>query len=162
MKQYLVYDLGGTFIKFALMNEDYEILEQDKVPSPTDTMEHLLDVMKEIADRFEGRFEAAAVSMPGRIDTSKGMAYTGGAYHFIKDAPMADLLSEKLGCRVVIGNDGKCAAKALTCENTRDAAFGDEKCADLPHLLARNAARGALPGRQPSSSNKSNEFPVFP
>ena len=57
MKQYLVYDLGGTFIKFALMNENYEILDQDKVPSPTDTMDNLLAAMKGIAERYEGKFE---------------------------------------------------------------------------------------------------------
>lgn len=112
MKQYLVYDLGGTFIKFALMNENYEILDQDKVPSPTDTMEHLLATMKEIALRYEGKFEAAAVSMPGRINTAKGIAYTGGAYSFINNAPFANLLSEAIGCKAVIANDGKCAAKA--------------------------------------------------
>jgi predicted NBD/HSP70 family sugar kinase len=112
MRQFLVYDLGGTYIKFALMNENFEILSQDKVPSPTDSMENLLAAMKGIADRYEGQYEAAAVSMPGRINTYEGIAYTGGAYAFIKDTPFAKLLSDTIGCRAVIGNDGKCAAKA--------------------------------------------------
>ena len=45
MKQYLAFDLGGTFIKYALMNENAEILEQGKVPAATDSLEgchHLL------------------------------------------------------------------------------------------------------------------------
>lgn len=118
MNQYLVYDLGGTFIKFALMNEKGEILEQDKVPSPTDDLDKLLDAMGNIAKRFEGKFEAAAVSMPGRIDTKKGFAYTGGAYtSIIHNIPFASLIEEKIGTKVVIANDGKCAAKA-------EAAFG--------------------------------------
>lgn len=112
MKNYLVYDLGGTFIKFALMNENYEILNQDKVPSPTDTMENLLAAMKGIARRYEGKFDAAAASMPGRIDTAKGIAHTGGAYGFIQEMPFASMLAEAIGCPVVIANDGKCAAKA--------------------------------------------------
>ena len=34
MKNYLVFDAGGTFTKYALMNENAEILEKDKVPTP--------------------------------------------------------------------------------------------------------------------------------
>lgn len=112
MRQFLVYDLGGTFIKFALMNENFEIISQDKVPSPTDNMENLLAAMKGIAGRYEGQYEAAAVSMPGRLNTKEGIAYTGGAYHFIINTPFAKLLSETIGCKAVIANDGKCAAKA--------------------------------------------------
>ncbi len=112
MRQFLVYDLGGTFIKYALMDEAGNVIEQDKVPSPTDTLDHLLDVMTEIAAGYKDRFEGAAVSMPGRIDTRKGMAYTGGAYGFIKDIPFAELLSKRISADVVIANDGKCAAKA--------------------------------------------------
>lgn len=112
MRQFLVYDLGGTFIKYALMDESGTVIEQSKVPSPTDNLDHLLDVMAEIAAGYKGSFEGAAVSMPGRIDTRKGIAYTGGAYRFIKDTPFAELLRERIGTDVVIANDGKCAAKA--------------------------------------------------
>ena len=112
MRQFLVYDLGGTFIKYALMDESGKVIEQNKVPSPTDNLDHLLDVMEEIAEEYKGKYEGAAVSMPGRIDTRKGIAYTGGAYGFIKDTPFAELLRERIGTDVVIANDGKCAAKA--------------------------------------------------
>ncbi len=112
MRQFLVYDVGGTFIKYALMDEDYNVIEQGKVPSPTDTLDNLLDAMAQIAAKFAGRFEGAAVSMPGRIDTRKGFAYTGGAYRFMINVPFGQLLSEKIGAKAVIANDGKCAAKA--------------------------------------------------
>ncbi len=112
MRQFLVFDLGGTFIKYALMNEDCEILSQGKVPSPTSSMEEVLDALKGVADQYQGQYEGVAVSMPGRIDTNKGIAYTGGAYRFIQNAPMEELIRQKLGCNVTIANDGKCAAKA--------------------------------------------------
>ena len=56
MRQFLVYDLGGTFIKFALMNENFEIISQDKVPSPTDNMENLLAAMRKAVDVHEWRY----------------------------------------------------------------------------------------------------------
>lgn len=34
MRNYLVFDAGGTFIKYALMDENAQILEKDKVSTP--------------------------------------------------------------------------------------------------------------------------------
>ena len=112
MKQYLAFDLGGTFIKYALMNENAEILEQGKVPAATDSLEGLLTAMKSVGEQFTGQFEGAAVSMPGRLDTEKGIAFTGGSYRFIRNIPMGKHLEECLGVPATIGNDGKCAANA--------------------------------------------------
>ena len=53
-----------------------------------------------------------AMSMPGRIDPNKGYCYTGGALAYNHDINMAELLSERCGVRVTIGNDAKCAANA--------------------------------------------------
>ena len=35
MKNYLVLDVGGTFTKYALMDENAVILEKDKVETPS-------------------------------------------------------------------------------------------------------------------------------
>ena len=112
MQEYLVFDIGGTFIKYSLMNERYNILEQGKIPSPVTNLDDLLAALEQIGRRYAGRYEGIAVSMPGRIDTQQGIAYTGGVFLFIRDVPFASLLRERLGVPVVIANDGKCAANA--------------------------------------------------
>ena len=112
MKQYLALDIGGTFIKYALMGADGSFLEQGKVPSPVDGMDGLLDAVAAVGERFRGRYEGAAVSMPGRIDTKAGIAHTGGAFGFIQDAPVGELFAARLGCPAVVANDAKCAANA--------------------------------------------------
>ncbi len=112
MNQYLVFDFGGTYIKYALMNENAEIIEQGKVAAPTDSLEHMLEAVKAVADQFKGQYCGGAVSMPGRIDTEKGIAYTGGSYRFIRNAPVGELMENCIGVPVTIGNDGKCAANA--------------------------------------------------
>ena len=112
MKQYLVFDIGGTFIKYALMGEDGGFLESGKTPTPTDTLDHLLDQMEEIGRQFAGRYEGVAVSMPGRIDTASGVAHTGGALTFIGETPMGQMLEARLGKPVCLANDAKCAANA--------------------------------------------------
>ena len=112
MKQYLVLDIGGTFIKYALMGEDGSFLENGKVPSPMDSLESLLDAVAAVGEKFRGRYEGAAVSMPGRIDTRTGVAHTGGAFPFIQDTPVGQLFAGRLGCPVTVANDAKCAANA--------------------------------------------------
>ena len=87
MRQYLVLDIGGTFIKYALMGEDGSFLESGKLPSPMDSLDSLLAAVASVGEKFRGRYEKAAVSMPGRIDTRTGMAHTGGAFPLIRGSP---------------------------------------------------------------------------
>ena len=112
MKQYYVMDMGGTFVKYALMNENYEILEQGKYPSITSDLDSFLKSVDENIEKYKGQFEGIAVSLPGRIDTKTGIAHNGGAFAFFQDTPFAQILEEKYGVPVTLGNDGKCAAKA--------------------------------------------------
>ena len=113
MKQYLVFDIGGTFVKYALMNENADILENDKIPTCKESAEGLLASMKVIADQYAGRFEGCAISMPGRIDTESGVAITAGALNrFLGGFAMGPEFSKLIQVPVVCANDGKCAAAA--------------------------------------------------
>ena len=49
--EYLVFDVGGTAIKYALMNDELEMLEKGSVPTPLDTLENFLEVIKSIYNR---------------------------------------------------------------------------------------------------------------
>ena len=112
-KQYLVLDIGGTFIKYAIMDENANFVEQGKVPANTmseeATLKSLADVRDAVADYD---YEGVAISMPGRIDTAKGWAYTGGAFTWLHDYPAAEKYGAVFGKPCTIANDGKCAAIA--------------------------------------------------
>jgi predicted NBD/HSP70 family sugar kinase len=75
-------------------------------------VESLVKEIAKEAAKYRGQYEGAAVSMPGRIDTAKGIAHTGGAFHFFCDTPFGAMLEEALGVPVILANDGKCAAMA--------------------------------------------------
>ena len=66
MKQYLVLDFGGTYTKYALMDKGGAFLEQGKVPSQREDLEHMMTSVAPLKEKFAGRFEGVAVSMPGR------------------------------------------------------------------------------------------------
>ncbi|MBQ0066505.1 MAG: ROK family protein [Firmicutes bacterium] len=107
-----VIDIGGTFIKASLMNEKSEILTKWKVPAPTKSMEEMMESLYTLIDEHKDEIEGIAISMPGKIDAVKGIAHTGGAYKFIKDMPIKDMLEEHYHLPVAVDNDGKCAANA--------------------------------------------------
>lgn len=108
----IALDLGGTFIKAAEMNEKAGILSQWKVKSPTKTLEDLLAALDECVLTHLDGADGIAISMPGKIDVYRGIAHTGGAYHWIKDLEIVKLLEERYHVPVAVDNDGKCAANA--------------------------------------------------
>jgi predicted NBD/HSP70 family sugar kinase len=112
MSKYLVLDIGGTFIKYAIMAEGGDFLEQGKVPAKTASEEEMLASLEALHQQVGDDYEGVAISMPGRIDTAKGWAYTGGAFTWLHDYPAAEKYGAVFGKPCTIANDGKCAAIA--------------------------------------------------
>ena len=111
MKKYLVLDVGGSAIKYAVMDAEKNIYERGKVPTPLDCLDSFVNSVESLYNTYSD-VSGIAMSMPGRIDPNKGYCYTGGALTYNHDINMAELLSERCGVRVTIGNDAKCAANA--------------------------------------------------
>lgn len=112
-KQYLVLDIGGTFIKYAIMDDAANFIEQGKVPAVTTSEEEMLASLGALAQKMSGHdYEAVAISMPGRIGTEEGIAYTGGSFQWVVNYPAAERYGAVFGKPCSIANDGKCAALA--------------------------------------------------
>ena len=112
-KQYLVLDIGGTFIKYAIMDKKAQFIEQGKVPAKTGSEEEMLASLADVRDAVaDFKYKGVAISMPGRIDTARGWAHTGGAFVWLSEYPAAEKYGAVFDKHCVIANDGKCAAKA--------------------------------------------------
>ena len=117
MAQYLVLDIGGTFVKYAIMDDEGQFIEQGKVPANTTSEEHMLASLADVRETVASYdYEGVAISMPGRIDTAKGWAYTGGAFTWLHDYPAAEKYGAVFGKPCTVANDGKCAAIAESWE----------------------------------------------
>ncbi|MEG0367894.1 MAG: ROK family protein, partial [Coprobacillus sp.] len=112
MKTYLALDVGGSAIKYALIQEDLRILEKSSLPTPLDTLDHFVETIGELYDQHKDNISGIAISMPGVIDPDKGIAYTGGALRYICDMNIVDILKQRCPTPITIGNDAKCAANA--------------------------------------------------
>ncbi len=112
MKKYLAVDLGGTAIKYGVVDEKMDFLMHGKIDSRTSSFDEFKeDLGKIVAECGEG-VQGMCISMPGVIDRIKGFAYTGGAYKWVDRMPLAPELSETFGMPVTICNDAKAAALA--------------------------------------------------
>jgi predicted NBD/HSP70 family sugar kinase len=109
MDQFFVMDVGGSHIKYALMTTN-EIIEKGEVPTPADNSIHFVQTLVELAKKYENQVKGIALSVPGRIDTAKGLMHTGGYLSFIEDFPLVDILKQQIPLKITIENDGKCAA----------------------------------------------------
>ena len=113
MRKILTIDVGGTFIKHAVMSggRSFKIVEQGKVPTPQDNHENFLKALAEIF-KAHGDVEGIGVSMPGLIDTFKGICISSGALEFSNGHCLAEELQNICGVPVTVENDANCAALA--------------------------------------------------
>ena len=115
MENYLVIDGGGTFTKYALMDENAAILEKNKVPTPgykDHKKEDYYRMLDGIAEQYRDRIAGIAMSLPGMLDSERGYCVTAGYLAYLSESPVAEELESRYGFPVSIENDGKCAALA--------------------------------------------------
>ena len=110
--KYLVLDIGGSAIKYALMTKEVEFIEKGSKPTPLDNIENFVEAVGEIYDIYKDDIEGIAISMPGVLDSDNGYAYTGGALIYNNGKEIIKILQERCPTKITIENDGKCAALA--------------------------------------------------
>lgn len=110
--KYLVLDVGGSSIKYALMDEKANFLFKDKVLTPKNDKEEFIEIINEIYDKYVSEIEGVAISMPGMIDSKKGYAYNAGFLTYLEQTNIVDILSVHCKKKITVENDGKCCAKA--------------------------------------------------
>ncbi|MEG2452054.1 MAG: ROK family protein [Clostridium sp.] len=110
--KYLVIDIGGSFTKYAVMDETCEIYERDTIPTPQEGRAELVEVIGELYDQYAKDIDGIAIAAPGIIDSDRGYFYTGGALRYNEDFAMKEALLARCDTKIHIENDGKCAAMA--------------------------------------------------
>ncbi len=113
MKAYIGIDLGGTYIKYGLVNETGEIIEKGKVLTPTgcgyaETVEVIMSAVRGLA-KSGAPIGGLGIGAPGIVDGEKGIVRTSGNLGW-ENKPLAEDLSAKLGIPVTLANDANAAA----------------------------------------------------
>ena len=112
MKKYVGIDVGGTEIKYALLDEKAQFIEKGLIDTPHTNLDDFVEAIGQIVDRFKPEVEAVVMSVPGRVDSKNGYMFTGGALRYIHEVNMAGLIEKRISLPLVLENDAKCAALA--------------------------------------------------
>jgi len=105
-------DLGGTKIATGSIDLEGEVHGRHEMPTPTESQNALLDGITGAVEQLaDGSVGAVGIGIPSVIDPATGKAL-GSVNIPLRDVALADVLQERLGLPVVIGNDGNMAALA--------------------------------------------------
>ena len=76
MKKYICIDIGGTAIKYGIINEEGEFIDKQNIPSNAQKGgSHLITIVKDIISSYLTKHDnivGVAMSTAGMVDTQKG------------------------------------------------------------------------------------------
>jgi len=110
-------DLGGTFIKFGLLDEDRQPTEVFQLPTPSEGVDAVIAQMvagakQAVTAAGLGLDDVVGVGIgcPGPLSMSKGIVYETPNIPGMKNVPMRDRVSEGVGVPAALENDANAAA----------------------------------------------------
>ncbi|KLV08609.1 N-acetylglucosamine kinase [Photobacterium ganghwense] len=109
---YYGFDIGGTKIEFGAFNEKLERVATERVPTPGDDYDKLVDILVDIiekADREFGTQGQIGIGIPGMEDAEDGALLTSNV-PAAKGRFLRKDLESRIGRSVQIDNDANCFA----------------------------------------------------
>ncbi len=95
MDKRLAIDVGGSSIKYALMGEDHQILEQGKVPAPREVKEEFIEAVGQLYDRYAEQISGMGISMAGKVNPHTGYVVSAGSFPFFTGTNMIESLAKR-------------------------------------------------------------------
>ena len=65
----LSFDVGGTTIKYGVINNSYEVIHKDKIPTPKNE-EKFIESLSEIIHKNINNISKVSVGMPGYVNVA--------------------------------------------------------------------------------------------
>lgn len=113
MKKYLCIDVGGSAIKYGIIQEDGTFLKESKTETCRDNKEKFIDILYHLY--LENKeVDGIAFSMPGVIEVDTGFLRTAGAIVSCNGINLIDELHKFIDkdVRITVENDAKAATWA--------------------------------------------------
>ena len=107
----LAIDIGGTLIKYTVIDKDGNIDEIHKTKTPLDKLDSLIDVIENIYNQYDDVL-GIALSMPGNIDSKTGHIDTPGMLTYNHNTNIIKNIKARIDVKVSVENDGNAAALA--------------------------------------------------
>lgn len=113
MQHYLAIDIGGTSVKYGIVQADGTLLLNSAVPTPS-TWDGLLELVDWMVNEtaIKAPIDGIAFSAPGAVDSTTGMIHGISALPYIHQRPFLQPFKERYDLPVTVLNDANAAALA--------------------------------------------------
>ena len=107
----LSFDIGGSSVKYAVIEKTGKILAKGKKTTPQAT-EEFFRLIENVAASYRRAYtiEGAGFSFPGAVDDVSGVIGGSSALPYIHDFPIRQELERRLSLSAALENDANCAA----------------------------------------------------
>lgn len=109
MSYYAGIDIGGTRIKFGIVDESGTLYHREMVDTPTEYEAMMKEIEGFLTRNASYEIKGMGISSPGII-TTDGYMQTAGAIKCFLHHNIKEELSERFQMNVTVENDSKCAA----------------------------------------------------
>lgn len=108
----LAIDIGGTAIKYGIVNGNAEITEFHEIDSNAKLgAEHIVNTVLKITDGYVGAVDAVGISTAGQVDSDEGkILYANKNIPDYIGTDFSKIISNKYNLPVSVENDVNCAA----------------------------------------------------
>lgn len=107
----LTFDIGGTFVKYGVCNERFELLEKHKIPTEAQKGgQELIEKIIKIIESYDD-IDRVAVSTAGQVDSDNGIVvYSTDNIPYYTGMMVKKLIENKTGIPTYVDNDVNAAA----------------------------------------------------
>lgn len=107
----LAFDIGGTFIKYGIINEHFEIKEVHSIPTEAKNGgKALIDKVVSIIEEYDN-IDRIGISTAGQVDSNKGViVYSTGNIPDYTGTDVKKIIEGKTSIPTFVENDVNCAA----------------------------------------------------
>lgn len=110
---YIVFDIGGTSIKYSIMNKKGDFIESNSIETPLQgegkTQKILVDIINDYKTKYD--IKGVAMSVPGGIDDD-GYIHFMGQVIDLQDMYLNKYIKEHTELNCIYDNDVNCVAMA--------------------------------------------------
>ncbi|WP_066890325.1 ROK family protein [Clostridium nigeriense] len=112
MSKYLIFDIGGSSVKHAIMTEEGEFITKGSYKSERNNFDVFKASMIEEIEKAKKNYniEGVAISAPGGVNSDTGFIGGNSALPCIHGPNFKKIFGEDLGIKLELENDANCAA----------------------------------------------------